>query len=143
MCVCVRAVCHVSLCFECCAQTVIKRSVEKTCKKSSENHISFSKNWRQNWSASERLLQHLEASQGLGMALETYKAQLARAIQPQKSLPESSRVAPGMSLGHFCEAWGRHCHEKTSTKMRFRRSLMIVCRRRRFSRFLDRILDDF
>ena len=72
------------------------------------------------WSASEHLLQHLEASQGLGMALETYRVRLGRAIQPQKSLPESRRVAPGTSLRHFFEAWGRHFHEKTSTKMRFR-----------------------
>ena len=36
-------------------------------------------------SASERLLQHLEASQGLGMALETYRAQLRPAIWPQKT----------------------------------------------------------
>ena len=71
------------------------------------------------WSASERLLQHLEASQGLGMALETYKVRVGRAIQPQKSLPESRRVAPGTSLGHFFEARGRHFHEKTSTKMSF------------------------
>ena len=85
------------------------------------------------WSASERLLQHLEASQGLGMALETYRVRVERAIQPQKSLPESRRVAPGTSLGHFFEAWGRHFHEKTSTKMRVRRFLMIFCRRRRFS----------
>ena len=68
------------------------------------------------WSASERLLQHLEASQGLGMALETYKVRVGRAIQPQKSLPESRRVAPGTSLGHFFEAWGRHFHEKASTE---------------------------
>ena len=84
------------------------------------------------WSASERLLQHLEASQGLGMALETYGVRVRRAIQPQKSLPESRRVAPGTSLGHFFKARGCHFHEKTSTKTRFRRLLMICCRRRRF-----------
>ena len=59
-------------------------------------------------SASERLLQHLEASQRLGMALETYKVRVGRAIQPQKSLPESCRVAPGTSLGHFFKARGHH-----------------------------------
>ena len=71
------------------------------------------------WSASERLLQHLEASQGLGMALETYKVRVEQAIRPQKSLPESRRVAPGTSLGHFFDTRGRHFHEKTSTKMSF------------------------
>ena len=76
------------------------------------------------WSASERLLQHLEASQGLGMALETYRVRVERAIQPQKSLPESRRVAPGTSRGHFFEAWWRDFHEKTSTNLRFRQFLM-------------------
>ena len=50
------------------------------------------------WSALERLLQHLEASQGLGMALETYKVRVRSPIQPQKSLLESRQVAPGTSL---------------------------------------------
>ena len=68
------------------------------------------------WSASERLLQHLEASQSLGMALETYGVRVERAIQPQKSLPESRRVAPGTSLGHFFEARGRHFHKKNVRK---------------------------
>ena len=85
------------------------------------------------WSTSERLLQHREASQGLGMALKTYGTRVRRAIQPQKSLPESRRVAPGTSLGHFFETRGRHFHEKTLTKTRFRRFSMIFCRRRRFS----------
>ena len=67
-------------------------------------------------SARERLLQYLEASQGLRMALETYKAQLRPAIWPQKSLPESRRMAPGMSPGHFFKARGRHVHEQNFNK---------------------------
>ena len=95
------------------------------------------------WSASERLLQHLEASQSLGMALETYGVRVERAIQPQKSLPESRRVAPGTSLGHFFEARGRHFHEKTSTKMRFYRFLMQFRCQRHFSQVFDRFFIDF
>ena len=95
------------------------------------------------WSTSERLLQHREASQGLGMALETYKVRVERAIQPQKSLPESRRVAPGTSLGHFFEARGRHFHEKTSTNMSFHRFVMHFCCRRHFSQFFDRCFIDF
>ena len=71
------------------------------------------------WSASERLLQHLEASQGLGMALETYKARVRRGIRPQKSLPESRRVAPGTSLGHLFKAWGRHFREQNVDRNAF------------------------
>ena len=45
--------------------------------------------------ASERLLQQLEASQRLGMALDIHGARVRPAILTQKSLPESRRVAPG------------------------------------------------
>ena len=86
-------------------------------------------------SASERVLQHLEASQGLGMARETYKIQLGSAIQPQKSLLESRRVAPGTSLGHFFEARGRHFHEKIASRMRFYKIFTYFCREPRFSYF--------
>ena len=40
---------------------------------------------------------------------------------------------PGTSLRYFFEARGRHFHEKASRKAHFRRFLMIVCCRRRFS----------
>ena len=88
-----------------------------------ENRIKFKKRYVKwvSWSTSERLLQHREASQGLGMALETYKARVRSAIQRQKSLPESRRVAPGTPHGHFLKALGRHFLEKRSNNADFYR----------------------
>ena len=94
-------------------------------------------------SASERLLQHLEASQGLGMARETYKIQLGSAIQPQNSLLESRRVAPGTPLGHIFEARGRHFHGNIAARMHFYQVSVRFCQERRFSHFWDRFLIDF
>ena len=68
-------------------------------------------------SASERLLQHLEAFQSLGMALDIHKVRVTSASWPQKCLPESHWAARGTSLGHFFEARGRHFLEKTATKI--------------------------
>ena len=93
-------------------------------------------------SFSERLLQHLEASQGLGMARETYKTQLASAIQPQNSLLESRRVAPGTPLGDIFEARGRLFHGKIAARMHFYQISVRVCHERRFSHFRDRFLID-
>ena len=94
-------------------------------------------------STSERLLQHLEASQGLGMARETYNTQLEQAIQPQKSLLESRRVAPGTPLGHIFEARGRLFHGKIAAIMHFYQISVRFCHKRRFSHFRDRFLIDF
>ena len=52
-------------------------------------------------SARERLLQHLEASQGLRMALETYRIKLRSAIWPKKAC---RRVA-GWPLGHTSDTF--------------------------------------
>ena len=94
-------------------------------------------------SASERLLQHLEASQGLGMALETYKIKLRPAMQPQKSLLESRQVSPGTPLGHMFEARERLFHEKVATRMHSYQISVRFCHKRRFSHFWDRFLIDF
>ena len=94
-------------------------------------------------SASERLLRHLEASQSLGVALETYRVPTTSAIQPQNSLLESRRVAPGTPLGDILEARGRLFHEKIATRMQFYQISVRFCHERRFSHFWDRFLIDF
>ena len=94
-------------------------------------------------SASERLLQHLEASQGLRMHLETYNTQLEQAIQPQKRPLESRRVAPGTPLGHIFEARGRLFHRKIAARMHFYQISVRFCHERRFSHFWDRFVIDF
>ena len=91
------------------------------------------------WSASERLFQHLEAFQSLGMALDIHKVRVTSASWPQKSLPESHWAARGTSLGHFFEACGRHFLEQTATKIHVYRFLMHFCCQRRFSQVLDQM----
>ena len=151
---CACVVCHVSLWFVCCVlyglfQAMITRSIEKRCPKRFENPIKFSKNWCKN-SVSERPGAPLAAPWGVsGPRSGTLDLQgrlgirLGSTIRPQKSLPESRRVAPGTSLGHFFEARGRHFHEKTSTKMLFYRFLMQFRCQRHVSQVFDRFFIDF
>ena len=114
VCVCVCCVCVCMGCVSCavcrCDSGVVcfapdddQENNRKQKQKTAQNSYLFSTNCVKMASRSvlERLLRHFEASQGLGRALETYGAQLAPAIQPQKSLLESRRVALGRSTDTF------------------------------------------
>ena len=78
------AMCRYGLCVACC-MVCSKRWSQEASKRDAQNGLKIPSNFRKigvkiaSRSAPERLLRHLEASQGLGVALKAYKVSLESA----------------------------------------------------------------